>query len=143
MRCKEVRPIRFYGMVLYRLGRISGLSPWAVEAMKMNKITSWTPWIVLAIVIVMALFFVDYDQIFKSTQTVGEQVEDLSVEIGINEIDDDVEFDEVIDEAVDDRTAAHDAFATARDTVGEARAAWEANPTPQNRAALNAAVAAK
>ena len=66
----------------------------------MNKdFSKWLPWIILAIVVVIALFFVDFDQLFKSNRTVGEQINTLSADIGIDEIDDDAEFEKALDEA--------------------------------------------
>ena len=66
----------------------------------MNKnLNKWIPWIVLAIVVVIALFFVDFDRFFKSNQTVGEQIDTLTADVEINDIDDDAEFEQALDEA--------------------------------------------
>lgn len=66
----------------------------------MNRnLSSWLPWIVLAVVVVAALLFVDFSKVFNSNQTVGEEIETLSADLEVGEINDDTEFDEVINES--------------------------------------------
>ena len=66
----------------------------------MNKdFSKWLPWIILAVVVVIALFFVDYDRIFNSNQTVSEKIETFSTDVEIDDIDDDAEFEQALDDA--------------------------------------------
>lgn len=63
----------------------------------MNKnLISWIPWIVFVAIIVVALSFVDYGKLFNSDQTVEEKMGEFTADLGIDEINDDVQFDEVI-----------------------------------------------
>ena len=66
----------------------------------MNKnFSKWLPWIILAIVVVVALFFVDFDRVFNLNRTVSEKIETLTADVEVDDIDDDAEFDEVINES--------------------------------------------
>jgi len=71
--------------------------------MKNKDFNAWIPWIVLAVVVVVALFYVDYGKIFESDQTPKEQIETLSADAQLDDLDEDVEFESAInDTEVDD-----------------------------------------
>jgi len=66
----------------------------------MNKgLKSWIPWITLAVVVLIALLFVDYNQVFNSDQTVGEKLDALTTNEEVDDINDDVQYDEIINPA--------------------------------------------
>ena len=61
-----------------------------------KKLKSWIPWITLAVVVLIALLFVDYNQVFNSDQTVGEKLDALTTNEEVDDINDDVQYDEII-----------------------------------------------
>ncbi len=69
-----------------------------------KNFSKWFPWIVLAVVVIVALFFVDFSKVFNSNQTVEEQIETLSADLGLDDIDDDAKYD------IDTNVTADDDF---------------------------------
>ena len=70
--------------------------------MKNKNFNAWIPWIVLAVVVAIFLLYVDYGKIFKSDQTVEEQIETLSADAQLDDLDDDAEFEKTLDDAGED-----------------------------------------
>ena len=64
-----------------------------------KKLKSWIPWIILVVVVLIALLFVDYNQVFNSDQTVGEKLDALITNEEVDDINDDVQYDEIINPA--------------------------------------------
>ena len=64
-----------------------------------KKLKSWIPWIILVVVVLIALLFVDYNQVFNSDQTVGEKLDALTTNEEVDDINDDVQYDEIINPA--------------------------------------------
>ena len=61
-----------------------------------KKLKSWIPWIILVVVVLIALLFVDYNEVFNSDQTVGEKLDALITNEEVDDINDDVQYDEII-----------------------------------------------
>ncbi|KKU19675.1 MAG: hypothetical protein A2119_01585 [Candidatus Colwellbacteria bacterium GWA2_46_10] len=64
-----------------------------------KKLKSWIPWIILVVVVLIALLFVDYNEVFNSDQTVGEKLDALITNEEVDDINDDVQYDEIINPA--------------------------------------------
>jgi len=50
-------------------------------------------------VVLIALLFVDYNEVFNSDQTVGEKLDALITNEEVDDINDDVQYDEIINPA--------------------------------------------
>ncbi len=70
--------------------------------MKNKNFNAWIPWIILAAVVAVILLYVDYGKIFKSDQTVEEQIEALSADVQLDDLDDDDEFEEATNDGETD-----------------------------------------
>ena len=70
--------------------------------MKNKNFNVWIPWIVLSIAVAIVLFYVDYGKVFKSNQTVEEQIETLSADAQLDDLDDDAEFEDLITDTGED-----------------------------------------
>ncbi|KKU21273.1 MAG: hypothetical protein UX31_C0019G0002 [Candidatus Nomurabacteria bacterium GW2011_GWA1_46_11] len=53
----------------------------------------------ILIVVLIALLFVDYNEVFNSDQTVGEKLDALITNEEVDDINDDVQYDEIINPA--------------------------------------------
>ena len=64
-----------------------------------GNLNKWTLWVVLAAIVIAALVFVDFGNLFSPEQTATDQIEAVATDEELDQIDDDTQFEQTLEEA--------------------------------------------